>query len=92
MFKTITQGGQVHIHQLLMLKQVLIVGTAVAFLIGAGYFAWEARIHPTHAWRMTYETYWAHFMLATVPKEKHKGLMQLHMPLQGSAYQPRKSS
>jgi type IV conjugative transfer system coupling protein TraD len=87
MFKTITQGGQVHIHQLLMLKQVLIVGTAVAFLIGAGYFAWEARTHPTHAWRMTYETYWANFMLATVPKEKHKGLMQLHTTLQGNSYQ-----
>lgn len=85
-FKTITQGGQVHIHQLLMLKQVLVVGGLVAFLIGGGYFAWEARSLSSHAWRMVYETYWAKFMLATVPEEKHQALSQLYRPLKGPAY------
>lgn len=33
--KTITQGGQVHIHQLRMLKQILIAGSLAA-LIGGG--------------------------------------------------------
>lgn len=85
-FKTITQGGQVHIHQLLMLKQILVVGGVVAFMVAAGYFAWESRSLPTHAWCMTYETYWAKFMLSTVPEEKHQTLMQLYRPLQGPAY------
>jgi type IV conjugative transfer system coupling protein TraD len=35
---------------------------------------------------MAYETYWAKFMLSTVPEEKHKTLMQLYRPLQGPAY------
>jgi type IV conjugative transfer system coupling protein TraD len=86
MFKTITQGGQVHIHQLLMLKQVLVVGGVVACMVAGGYFAWESRSLPTHTWRMAYETYWAKFMLSTVPEEKHKTLMQLYRPLQGPAY------
>lgn len=85
-FKTITQGGQVHIHQLLMLKQVLVVGAVVAFIIGGGYFAAETRSLSPHAWRMTVESYWAKFMLASVPEEKHKNLTQLYQPLNGPAY------
>ena len=85
-FKTITQGGQVHIHQLLMLKQILVVGGVVAFMVAGGYFAWESQSLPTHAWRMAYETYWAKLMLSTVPEEKHNTLMQLYRPLQGPGY------
>jgi len=89
LFKTITHGGQVHIHQLHMLKQILMAGLVVALVAGGGYFAWKSYHLPSLAWRMTYDTYWAKMMLATTPVEKHKTVTQLYIPLKGSPYQRR---
>lgn len=85
-FKTITQGGQVHIHQLRMLKQILLTGGIAALIAGGGYFVWKAQSLSTHSRQMLYETTWAKFMVATTPEEKHKTLMQLHTPDKGSPY------
>ena len=60
--KTITQGGQVHIHQLRMLKQVVMAGIVVAFISGLSCFMWKAQNLPKSDWRIAYETYWARFM------------------------------
>ncbi len=81
-----TQGGQVHIHQLRMLKQILIAGGIAALLAGAGNFIWKSYELPSHGWQILRETYWAQFMLATVPEEKHKTLLQSYKPLKGKPY------
>ncbi|MBA3814739.1 MAG: type IV secretion system DNA-binding domain-containing protein [Alphaproteobacteria bacterium] len=78
--KTITQGGQVHIHQLRMLKQILIAGSVVAFVSGVGCFVWKAQNLPHRDWRMFYETYWAKFMVATNPVGNHPRLAQMYTP------------
>lgn len=81
-----TQGGQVHIHQLRMLKQILIAGGIAALLAGAGNFFWKSYELPSHGWQILRETYWAQFMLATVPEEKHQTLLQSYKPLKGKPY------
>ena len=86
-FKIMTQGGQVHIHQLRMLKQVVCAGLAVSLLVGGGYFAWKAYHIPNHAWRMAYEVYWAKMMVVTNPSAHHKQLIQLYTPTKGEPYQ-----
>ncbi|MBA2611511.1 MAG: type IV secretion system DNA-binding domain-containing protein, partial [Bacteroidetes bacterium] len=78
--KTITQGGQVHIHQLRMLKQILIAGSIVAFVSGLGCFVWKAQNLPKYDWRMFYETYWAKFMIASNPVGNHPRLTQMYTP------------
>ncbi|MBP6950945.1 MAG: type IV conjugative transfer system coupling protein TraD [Alphaproteobacteria bacterium] len=86
-FKTMTQGGQVHIHQLRMLKQIFIVGLIVALVLGTGNFMWKSYELPIYGWQTLRETYWAQFMLATVPEEKHKALSQAYTPPKGKSYQ-----
>lgn len=85
-FKTMTQGGQVHIHQLRMLKQILIAGGIAALLLGAGNFFWKSYELPAYGWQILRETYWAQFMLTTVPEEKHKTLLQSYKPFKGKPY------
>ncbi|OJW46968.1 MAG: hypothetical protein BGO67_09735 [Alphaproteobacteria bacterium 41-28] len=87
-FKTLTQGGQVHVHQLRMFKQIFMIGSLVAFLGGGGFFLWKAYHLPFFAWQATYEVTWAKFMLATTPVEKHKTLAQLYTPLKGNPRVP----
>ncbi len=89
-FKTMTQGGQVHIHQLHMLKQVIVAGGIASLVAGGGYFVWRGfdppSTFPPHGWKMAGATYWAKFMLATVPPEKQKALTQIYTPLRGNPY------
>tara|TARA_R110002095_G_scaffold216176_2_gene212378 strand:+ start:79 stop:1785 length:1707 start_codon:yes stop_codon:yes gene_type:complete len=40
--KNFVRGGQLHIHNLRMIKQVVSVGLMVSFLIGGSVFAWKA--------------------------------------------------
>ncbi len=91
-FKTITQGGQVHLHQLRMLKQIFIAGLLGALLAGSGYLAWQCQRVPPYAWQMAYETYWAKFMFASTPDTKHKELFQVYTPKIGKPYKRRCSS
>lgn len=86
--KTITQGGQVHIHQLRMLKQVVIAGAVVALISAVGCFAWKAQNLPKQDWYMASEVWWARFLLASNPVENHSRLMQTYAsPLNGKTYQ-----
>lgn len=78
--KTITQGGQVHIHQLRMLKQILIAGSLVALISAAACFVWKAQGLPKHDWRMASATWWARFMLVSNPSENHPRLTQMYKP------------
>ncbi|MDP4154876.1 MAG: type IV conjugative transfer system coupling protein TraD [Bacillota bacterium] len=86
--KTITQGGQVHIHQLRMLKQVLLAGFVVALVSAVGCFVWKAHNLPKHDWRMASETWWARFMVATNSPVNHPRLTQIYTPpFKGKPYQ-----
>ncbi len=85
-FKTVTQGGQVHLHQLRMIKQICIAGLLVALLAGSGYFVWQCQKIPFYAWQRAYETTWAKFMLASTPDTKHKDLFQVYTPKIGKPY------
>lgn len=84
--KTITQGGQVHIHQLRMLKQVVCAGLILSLLAGGGYFAWKCGNLPIHVWRAAYETYWANMMVATNPAVNHNKLTQMYTPTRGTPF------
>ncbi len=85
-FRTITQGGQVHIHQLHMLKQVVVAGIFVAFVVGFSCFAWKSYSFPGHEWKILSQTTWAKFMIATTPPEQHPDLYQDYVPLKGKPY------
>src|SRR3990167_8449419 len=84
--KTLTQGGQVHIHQLHMLKQVLVAGIIVAFVVGISCFTWKSYQLPEYGWRVLSQTSWARFMLVTNPTIKHPELYQDYTPLRGKPY------
>ena len=73
-FRSITQGGQVHIHQLLMFKQVFIVGILAAVLGGGGYFGWKVYALPTSLWRALYDVTASELFLAMSPADKHHTL------------------
>ena len=85
-FRTITQGGQVHIHQLHMLKQVVVAGLIVAFVTGFSYFSWKSYNFPKHEWRVLSQVTWAKFMILTTPSEQHPNLYQEYVPLKGKPY------
>lgn len=86
-FRTLTQGGQVHIHQLHMLKQVVVTGIIVAFTIGLSCFAWKSYQLPSYEWRVLSQVSWARFMLATTPPEQHPTLYQDYTPLKWNSSQ-----
>ncbi len=85
-FRTITQGGQVHIHQLHMLKQVVMAGLIVAFVTGLSYFSWKSYNFPGYEWRVLSQVTWAKFMISTTPSEQHPHLYQEYVPLKGKPY------
>ncbi|MBL8676809.1 MAG: type IV secretion system DNA-binding domain-containing protein, partial [Alphaproteobacteria bacterium] len=85
-FRTITQGGQVHIHQLHMLKQVVMAGLIVAFVTGLSYFSWKSYNFPEYEWRVLLQVTWAKFMILTTPSEQHPHLYQEYVPLKGKPY------
>ncbi|MBP6951893.1 MAG: type IV secretion system DNA-binding domain-containing protein [Alphaproteobacteria bacterium] len=85
-FRTITQGGQVHIHQLHMLKQVVMAGMIVAFVTGLSYFSWKSYNFLGYEWRVLSQVTWAKFMIATTPSEQHPNLYQEYVPLKGKPY------
>ncbi len=77
MFKAMTQGGQVHIHQLRMFKQIFVFGFIVAFLSGGLYFGWACWRMP---WGAAYEVGWAKLLLATTSEVKHSNMTQAYTP------------
>ncbi|OJW49672.1 MAG: hypothetical protein BGO67_03975 [Alphaproteobacteria bacterium 41-28] len=85
-FRTITQGGQVHIHQLHMLKQVVMAGLIVAFVTGLSYFSWKSYNFPRYEWRVLSQVTWAKLMISTTPSEQHAHLYQEYVPLKGKPY------
>lgn len=80
MFKTITQGGQVHIHQLRMFKQIFVFGFLLACLTGGGYFVWRCFQLQPPLWRAALEITKAKLLLATTFAEKEKTLTQTYTP------------
>lgn len=86
-FTSFTRGGQVHLHQLRMLKQVLITGLLFSILIGIGYFGYQLFMKiPSYAWRITYEKNVAELILSTLPPDKQKEATQNYVPLRGKPY------
>lgn len=64
MAKNFVRGGQLHLHSLRMIKQVISVGLAVSLIIGGGVFAWKAWDSiPTHLIRQYVSSYHAEFLL-----------------------------
>ena len=80
MFKTITQGGQVNIHQLRMFKQVFVFGGLLALFTGGGVFLWQCWHLPAPLWRAGFEVTKAKLLLATPFEENQKKLTQLYTP------------
>lgn len=80
MFKTLTQGGQVHIHQLRMFKQIVIFGFLVSFISGGGFFAYSCWRIPDSLWRSAYEMTWAKTLLALTFEEKIHIITQVYTP------------
>lgn len=64
MAKNFVRGGQLHIHNLRMIKQVVSVGLMFSFLIGGSVFAWKAwNSIPTYILRQYVSSYQAEFTL-----------------------------
>ena len=84
--KTTIQGGQIHLHQLRMLKHIFIAGIFGALLAGSGYFMWQCQRIPTYAWQMAYETTWAKFLFVSTVDTKHEELFQVYTPKTGKPY------
>ncbi|MGC8483917.1 MAG: type IV secretion system DNA-binding domain-containing protein, partial [Thermodesulfobium sp.] len=86
-FTSLTRGGQVHLHQLRMLKQVLLTGFLFSILIGIGYFIYQSYMKiPPYAWQIAYEKNVADLILATLPPDKQKEATQNYVPLRGKTY------
>lgn len=90
MFKTLTQGGQVHLHQLRMFKQVLSAGLLVALLTGGSFFLWKAWHIPAPFWRATLEVTKAKILLANTFESNQNKVRQLYTPPSffGRSYSP----
>ncbi|NCP62688.1 MAG: type IV secretion system DNA-binding domain-containing protein [Alphaproteobacteria bacterium] len=64
MAKNLVRGGQLHIHNLRMIKQVLSVGLVVSFLIGGSVLAWKTwNSIPSYILRQYLSSYQAEFIL-----------------------------
>lgn len=85
-FKTLTQGGQVHLHQLRMLKQVLFAGLTFSVVVGGGYFGWSFMKIPSIPRQMLLETYWAEMLILTVPEERAYKMTQNFVGPHGKTY------
>jgi type IV conjugative transfer system coupling protein TraD len=91
MFKTITQGGQVHIHQIRMFKQVFVFGVLLSLFTGGGFFLWRCWTLPSPLWRAAIEVTKAKVLLATTFEEKQRTATQTYTPpsLSGVPYKRR---
>ena len=64
MAKNFVRGGQLHLHSLRMIKQVMNVGLVISLIIGGGVFAWKAWDSiPSHLIRQYVSSYHAEFLL-----------------------------
>tara|TARA_R110002111_G_scaffold94276_1_gene146278 strand:+ start:168 stop:1871 length:1704 start_codon:yes stop_codon:yes gene_type:complete len=64
MAKNFVRGGQLHLHNLRMIKQVMSVGLVISLIIGGGVFVWKAWDSiPSHLIRQYVSSYHAEFYL-----------------------------
>ena len=67
LFHNVTRGGQVHIHQLRMIRQVLWFALTVSFFTSVGYFSVKTyRVIPTWGWHLLWEYHVAELNVALV--------------------------
>ena len=87
LFHNLTRGGQVHIHQIRMIRQVLWFGTMVSFCSGVGYFAVKTYgTVPSWAWQTLWEYHVAELNVATQPDGKKAVVTQVYVPPRGRPF------
>lgn len=88
LFHNVTRGGQVHIHQIRMIRQVLWFALIVATCCGAGYFGTKTyRMVPSWAWQTLWEYHVAELNVVTQPEEKKSRVRQRYYPPLGRPYE-----
>lgn len=88
LFSNITRGGQVHIHQIIMIRQVVWCALLLGFCLGLGYLSFKAyRLVPSWAWQTVWEYHVAELNLATQPEEKKPFITQRYYPPFGLPYE-----
>ncbi|MGI4811722.1 MAG: type IV secretion system DNA-binding domain-containing protein [Janthinobacterium lividum] len=76
-FHNVTRGGQVHIHQLRMIRQVIWFALMMAFISSAGYLSFKTyHMVPNWAWQTLWEYHVAELNVSTQPLEKKKLVRQ----------------
>ena len=79
LFHNVTRGGQVHIHQLRMIRQVIWFALAVSFFTSLGYVSYKAhRVVPNWAWQTLWEYHVAELNVMTQPSNKEKLVRQMY--------------
>ena len=87
LFHNLTRGGQVHIHQIRMIRQVLWFGTMVSFCSGVGYFAVKTYgTVPSWAWQTLWEYHVAELNVAAQPDAKKAVVTQRYVPPRGRPF------
>lgn len=93
LFGNLTRGGQVHIHQIRMIRQVFWFALLVGFCTTTGYFSAQAyRLVPPWAWRVIWEYRTAELNVITQPETKKPLVKQWYVPFQGQPYERRSLS
>ena len=88
LFHNVTRGGQVHIHQIRMIRQVLWFSLLVGFCTTTGYMSVQTyRLIPLWAWRVIWEYRVAELNIITQPEAKKPLVKQWYVPLQGIPYE-----
>src|ERR1044071_2603616 len=86
--KDITRGGQINLHNLRMIRQVLVTGIVVSILIGAAYFVWAASSSIAKPlWYQAWQYHKADLFLSLSPPSKHATVKQLYTDIHGRHYE-----
>ncbi len=78
LFRSVTRGGQINLHNLRMLRQVVMTGWIIALFAGIAVFGWQlSQKVPRYAYEQVFQYYKAEILLLVTPSSReHKVTLQ----------------
>ena len=87
LFHNVTRGGQVHMHQLRMIRQVLWFALLIALITSLSYVSFKAYHHiQSWQWQTLWEYHVAELNVSTQPPEKQAHVKQRYYPPHARPY------